>query len=168
MQAFQPGILRSLGSTVADAEDQTQRLWHKHLQAVFAWLLPEHSTESQVDVSHGNALVQLHMTQALLQRQASCTPDSAAINSTSPPSASMSVAADDLLEGEGFDAAELYAAVKPSGNEPQLPQDNPKLRPTLRPYQRRAAAWMVGRETGAVVCLCMLVLLSPVWWALDA
>lgn len=65
-----------------------------------------------------------------------------------------------MLEGEGFDAAELYAAVKPSGNEPQLPQDNPKLRPTLRPYQKRAAAWMVAREKGALVWLCIHVLTS--------
>lgn len=45
-----------------------------------------------------------------------------------------------------FDAAELYAAAKPHGNEPQLQQQPPQLRPQLRSYQRRAVAWMLHRE----------------------
>ncbi len=66
-------------------------------------------------------------------------------------SASTDTEADDALQEEGFDAAELYAAVKPNGNEPELAGDNPRLRPTLRPYQKRAAAWMVAREEGLSV-----------------
>ena len=102
------------------------------------------------------------------QQQASCIPDAAAVDGTSDTSASMAAEQDDLLEREGFDAAELYAAVKPSGKEPQLPQDNPKLRPTLRPYQRRAAAWMVARETGALVCPPMAGSSSFVWYSMNA
>ena len=54
-------------------------------------------------------------------------------------------------QGGGLDVAELYAAVKPHGNEPELTGDNPRLRPTLRPYQKRAAAWMVAREEACQV-----------------
>lgn len=125
---------------------------------MFVWLLPEYSAESYIDHTCNDAPAQLHATQRPSQQQTSCKPDTAATTQTSQPSASASVTAGDMLEGEGFDAAELYAAVKPSGSEPQLPQDNAKLRPTLRPYQRRAAAWMVGREKGALVWLCMHVL----------
>ena len=44
------------------------------------------------------------------------------------------------------DAAEIYAAVKPSGSEPEWQGALPQLRPVLRPYQRRAVQWMVQRE----------------------
>ena len=50
-----------------------------------------------------------------------------------------------------FDAAELYAAVKPSGQEPKLEQHLPELRPRLLAFQARAAAWMVAREQGRLV-----------------
>ncbi len=59
-------------------------------------------------------------------------------------------------ETGGFDVAELYAAVKPEGNEAELAGDNPKLRPTMRPYQKRAAAWMVSRENASQVWSCIV------------
>ena len=50
------------------------------------------------------------------------------------------------VEGAEADAAEIYAAVKPSGREPQWRDPLPQLRPELRPYQRRAVHWMVQME----------------------
>lgn len=41
---------------------------------------------------------------------------------------------------------EIYAAVKPSGDEPELAGDPPELKARLHRYQRRSAAWMVQRE----------------------
>ena len=53
-------------------------------------------------------------------------------------------------EGEGagvpFDAAQVYAAVKPRGDEPRYSQQPPQLLPQLRPYQQRALYWMLQRE----------------------
>ena len=45
----------------------------------------------------------------------------------------------------------MYAAIRPDGTEPAWPAPIPELRPTLRPYQSRALAWMVRRERGAQV-----------------
>lgn len=45
-----------------------------------------------------------------------------------------------------FEASQLYTAIKPRGDEPQFTADPPELRPLLRPYQRRAVAWMLQRE----------------------
>lgn len=52
----------------------------------------------------------------------------------------------------GFDAAQLYRAVKPRGNEPQLLTTPPELQPQLRPYQRRAVYWMLQREGCTAIC----------------
>lgn len=45
-------------------------------------------------------------------------------------------------------AARVYEHVKPTGQEPAVDAQLPELRPQLRPYQRRAASWMVAREQG--------------------
>lgn len=49
------------------------------------------------------------------------------------------------------EATEVYAAIRPDGTEAAWLAPIPELRPTLRPYQSRALAWMVQRERGAQV-----------------
>ena len=49
---------------------------------------------------------------------------------------------------------EIYAMVKPSGRERALPAVLPAFTSTLHAHQRRAAAWMVDRETGAAAVRC--------------
>jgi hypothetical protein len=44
-----------------------------------------------------------------------------------------------------LDPQTIYDALRPTGAEPELTADLPQLIPTLRPYQRRAVAWMVRR-----------------------
>lgn len=44
--------------------------------------------------------------------------------------------------------AELYARIRPAATEPGLDGCPPGLRPSLRRYQRQAAAWMAAREEG--------------------
>lgn len=46
---------------------------------------------------------------------------------------------------------EIYTAVKSSGTERELQATLPQLTSTLHRHQRRAAAWMVDRETGQAV-----------------
>ena len=57
--------------------------------------------------------------------------------------ASPELAVDDENEA---DALEIYAAVKPLGDEPELTGELPALKACLHSYQRRSAAWMVRRE----------------------
>lgn len=100
------------------------------------------------------------MQQQLQQQQepSSSQPQPAANSSSLHASVSRTSESDgDSGDETGdFDVAQLYAAVKPEGNEPELAGDNPKLRPTLRPYQKRAAAWMVSRENPSQVQSCVV------------
>ena len=43
-------------------------------------------------------------------------------------------------------AMEIYAAVKPRGDEPEMIGDPPELKARLHRFQRRSAAWMLHRE----------------------
>ena len=47
-----------------------------------------------------------------------------------------------------FDARELYAQLRRASDCALLQESVPQLLPTLRPYQSRAAAWMVAQEKG--------------------
>ena len=51
-----------------------------------------------------------------------------------------------------LDAAAIYDLIKPPKVESDLQGSFKQLRPQLRPYQRRAASWMVQREKGFLVC----------------
>ncbi len=45
-------------------------------------------------------------------------------------------------------AADVFSAVRPTGKEPELDGGFHELTVEMRPYQRRAVGWMVGREVG--------------------
>lgn len=47
-----------------------------------------------------------------------------------------------------FTASNIYAAVKPTGQEPRFTYLLPDLLPVLRPYQQRAVHFMLSRELG--------------------
>lgn len=63
--------------------------------------------------------------------------------------AAQQAAAPAAAQGVERDALEVYTAVRPSGRERELPARLPELSAVLHPHQRRAAAWMVDRETRA-------------------
>ncbi|KAF3554843.1 hypothetical protein F2Q69_00017781 [Brassica cretica] len=64
-----------------------------------------------------------------------------------------SITQEDSSEQSRFDASAFYEAIKPSKTDAMLEDDITDLLPELRPYQRRAAYWMVQRERGDPITL---------------
>nr|XP_009611461.1 E3 ubiquitin-protein ligase SHPRH-like [Nicotiana tomentosiformis]XP_009611462.1 E3 ubiquitin-protein ligase SHPRH-like [Nicotiana tomentosiformis] len=114
-------ILRSAFDACESLLDTSRQLWKKSMMHVMAWLRPEVVTS---EARYGYE-VAAHSDVGL----ASGLAESSASRKCSR-----------------FDVASFYEAIKPSKEEPMLDDNLPGLLPKLRPYQRRAAYWMVQRE----------------------
>ncbi|KAL0556995.1 hypothetical protein IC582_005513 [Cucumis melo] len=117
-------ILSSAFDACESIFDNGRQLWKKSMMNTIAWLRPE-VVLSEVKygvVKSTNMDTHLHHE-----------PGDDASNSR---------------KHVNFDTISFYDAIKPSKDEPGLDEDIPNLLPKLRPYQRRAAYWMVQREKG--------------------
>ncbi|XP_019079923.1 uncharacterized protein LOC100248506 isoform X2 [Vitis vinifera] len=115
-------ILRTAFDACESLLDNSRPLWKKSMMSVMAWLRPEVTTsEARYGVAKSKEMdIDSNM--------------------------GMDVGDLDSKKHQNFDAAGFYEAIKPSKEDPLLDYDMPDLLPELRPYQRRAAYWMVQRE----------------------
>ncbi|KAL6896865.1 hypothetical protein ACP4OV_007437 [Aristida adscensionis] len=96
--------------------------WRKSLMNMMAWLRPEVTTSAAIYGLQGLVL-----------------PTDGGANADFAPKSDSQ-----------FDLAAFYEAIKPSANAEQLEGELADLLPQLRPYQLRAAKWMVQREKGNI------------------
>ncbi|XP_051143623.1 uncharacterized protein LOC127260028 isoform X2 [Andrographis paniculata] len=117
-------IMESVFDESESLLENTRQLWKRSMMNVMAWLRPEVLTS---EARYG------------------CY-DAKKMDADVP------VVADDdssaLSKQARFDVSSFYEAIKPSKEAPMLDDYLPDLLPQLRPYQRRAAYWMVQREKG--------------------
>lgn len=103
--------------------DNTRQVWKKSMMSVMAWLRPELTTS---EARYG-----VHVWS-----ETEVDSNSKVDNGS--------------FESSKFDVGRFYEAIKRSKDCPMLDAELPGLLPELRPYQRRAAYWMVQREKGAL------------------
>ncbi|PRQ59652.1 putative DNA helicase chromatin regulator PHD family [Rosa chinensis] len=115
-------ILKSAFNACESLLDNTRQVWKKSMMNVMAWLHPEVVTsEARYGVSRSTDMeIDSHT-------------DTGHANSNHSKHAR-------------FDVAGFYEAIKPSKADTMLQDVLPDLLPELKPYQRRAAYWMVQRE----------------------
>ncbi|KAG9149766.1 hypothetical protein Leryth_021853 [Lithospermum erythrorhizon] len=103
--------------------DHSRPLWKKSMMNIMAWMRPEVLTSESRYGSSG--VTNMETDSPVNVKNMSASRNQA-----------------------GFDVAGFYDAIKPSKQEPMLEDHLPGLVSELRPYQRRAAYWMVRRERG--------------------
>ncbi|KAL9247813.1 hypothetical protein vseg_021203 [Gypsophila vaccaria] len=116
-------ILESAFDACESLVDNDRQLWKKNMVSVMGWVRPEVATS---EVRYGVRLSS-EVGVDLIGEGGDC--DS---------------------KGSKFDVGRFYEAIKRSKDCPMLNDELPELITELRPYQRRAAYWMVQREKGAL------------------
>ncbi|KAL2227322.1 UNVERIFIED_CONTAM: hypothetical protein Sindi_2090900 [Sesamum indicum] len=117
-------ILKSLFDECESLLDNARQLWKRSMMSVMAWLRPEVMTS---EARYGYSVVEN-------------------MDLDAPAMANVDSSASRIQMR--FEVSSFYEAIKPSKEAPMLEDHLPDLLPELRPYQRRAAYWMVQREKG--------------------
>ncbi|KAK1270856.1 hypothetical protein QJS04_geneDACA005805 [Acorus gramineus] len=112
-------ILRSVFDACGSLLETSRQTWKKNMMSVMAWLRPEVTTSEAKYGGMEESDKQPEVAGALHSKKHA-----------------------------RFNAAGFYEAIRPSKGEPILQDELPDLLPQLRPYQLRAAYWMVQRERG--------------------
>ncbi|XP_008782680.2 E3 ubiquitin-protein ligase SHPRH isoform X1 [Phoenix dactylifera] len=115
---FRVQILRSAFDACESLLETVRQPWRRSMMKVMSWLRPDATTSEAIYGLAGSNVHQYAAGRFGSKKHAR------------------------------FDAAGFYEAIKPSKEEQMLEDELPDLLPRLRPYQRRAAYWMVQREKG--------------------
>ncbi|XP_043816929.1 uncharacterized protein LOC110625034 isoform X2 [Manihot esculenta] len=115
-------ILKKAFDACESLLENTRQLWKKSMMSVMAWLRPEVMTsEARYGVTKS--------TEMAVDMVADIGNDTS-----------------NSRKRARLDVAGFYEAIKPSKSAPMLDNDISDLLPVLRPYQRRAAFWMLQQE----------------------
>ncbi|WOK95874.1 hypothetical protein Cni_G04581 [Canna indica] len=118
---FRVELLKNAFDACESLLETVRQPWRKSMMNAMSWLRPEVTTSESI---YGLELI-----------SSSVYTEEAATNAP--------------IKHAQLDVAGFYEAIKPSREEPMLDEELPDLLPCLRPYQRRAAYWMVQREKAA-------------------